>query len=79
MGLGVGVSTIEIEVVCFDIDEHRRRVETRKPDIPDFTLPTWEEVCSRNSEPWPRERVVIDTAGRAVEDCLAELRAALPG
>lgn len=77
VGLRAGVPTVEIETICSDIAEHRRRVETRKTDIPSFTLPSWDKVCNRRTEPWPRERTIIDTAGRSVEDCLAELQAAL--
>jgi len=77
VGLRAGVLTVEIEIICSDVAEHRRRVETRENDIPGLTLPTWEKVCSRWTEPWPREHIVIDTAGRTVEDGLAELQAAL--
>src|SRR6185436_18072433 len=40
----VRVKAIEIEVECSDVNEHRRRVETRTTDIPGFRLPTWDEV-----------------------------------
>src|SRR5262245_17954617 len=35
-------TAVEIEVVCSDIDEHRRRVEGRIADIQGARLPTWE-------------------------------------
>ena len=78
VAFGVGAPAIEIEVVCSNIAEHRRRVEARTSDIPGFTPPTWEKVCSRRSDLWRRNHVVIDTAGRSVEDCLVELSASLP-
>jgi predicted kinase len=78
VGLRAGVPTVELEIVCSDTAEHRRRVETRVTDIPGFVLPAWEKVCNRWTEPWPREHVIVDTAGRAAEDCVAELTAALP-
>jgi predicted kinase len=78
VGLSAGVPVAEIEVVCADPAEHRRRVETRAADIPGFALPTWEQVRSRRIDPWVRAHTVIDTAGRSVEDCLAGLLAALP-
>jgi len=74
VALGVEAPVVEIEIVCSDVTEHRRRVETRLSDVPGLRLPSWEEICNRRSEPWRREHVVIDTANRAVEDCLAELR-----
>jgi predicted kinase len=36
-----GVPFVEIEVLCSDPAEHRRRVETRAADIEGFRLPTW--------------------------------------
>lgn len=78
VGLRVSVPTVEVEIICSDAAEHRRRVETRKADIPGLKLPTWEDVCNRWVEPWPRVPIIIDTAGRTVADCLAELKAALP-
>jgi len=78
VALGVEVPVVEIEIVCSDALEHRRRVETRPSDIPGLTLPTWEKICNRRSEPWRREHVVIDTASRTVEDCLAHVRGLMP-
>jgi predicted kinase len=68
---------IEVEVVCSDPAEHRRRVETRVADIVGHTPPTWREVEEREYQPWPCERIVIDTAGRSLEESLTELNAAL--
>src|SRR5215469_2954300 len=42
-----GVRAIEIEVKCTDLNEHRRRVETRSNDIPGFSMPTWVDVVAR--------------------------------
>ncbi|WP_051335414.1 AAA family ATPase [Methylocapsa acidiphila] len=78
VALGVGVPFLEIEIVCSDAAEHRRRVENRVPDVPGLQLPDWEEICNWRAGPWPREHVVIDTANRAVEDCLRELRSLMP-
>ncbi|HKN34353.1 MAG TPA: AAA family ATPase [Terriglobales bacterium] len=66
-------TTIEIEIVCSDSQQHRQRVENRIPDISGLKLPTWDEVVSREYEPWPREHIVIDTAGRTVSDNVNEL------
>jgi predicted kinase len=78
LALGVKVTVLEVEVLCSDITEQRRRIEQRVPDIPNFKPPTWQTICNRQSEPWPREHIVIETAGRTVEDCLAELRNLMP-
>ena len=39
-----GVPLVDVEVVCSDAAEHRRRVETRTIDVPGLVLPTWEAV-----------------------------------
>ena len=73
---------IEVEVVCSDAIEHRRRVEARAPDLEGHRLPTWQDVLDREYEPWTRDRIVVDTAGRPVDPCvdalLARLSAAPP-
>jgi predicted kinase len=73
-----GAIFVEVLVICSDPIEHRHRVETRTTDIAGFTLPTWQEVLTREFKPWRREHIVIDTAGQTVEQSMAELRAALP-
>ena len=71
-----GVRAFEIEVTCSDVNEHRRRVEMRTSDIPGLRLPTWEEVIARDYHPWNREHLVIDTAGRTVEQNVVTVRRA---
>jgi predicted kinase len=63
---------VNIEVVCSDIHEHRRRVETRVSSVPGLKLPTWNEVENRRYDEWTDDRIVIDTAAD-VEKCMAEL------
>ena len=72
------VGAAEVEVICSDPQQHRQRVETRPADITGLKLPTWEEVVSREYEPWERQHIVIDTAGRSVAESVEELREALP-
>jgi predicted kinase len=67
----------EVEVICSDPRLHRQRVETRSGDIRGLKLPTWEEVVARDYEPWEREHIVIDTAGRSVAESIQQLREAL--
>lgn len=68
-----GTRHVEIEIVCSDETEHRRRVETRAADIAGHILPTWQEVCEREYEPWEAD-IVIDTAGQGIEASVSELR-----
>ncbi|MGH6939479.1 AAA family ATPase [Hypericibacter sp.] len=52
---------IEIEVVCSDAREHRRRVESRTVDVPGLILPSWASIQAHDYEPWMGSRLVIDT------------------
>jgi len=72
------VTAAEVQVECSDDREHRRRVDQRLEDAPGLNGPTWEDVVSRDYRTWDREHIVIDTAGRTVEQSVAMLRAALP-
>lgn len=54
---------LEIEIVCSDLDEHRKRVEGRSADIPGHQLPSWDDVIQLEFEPWDGEHLVLDTAG----------------
>jgi predicted kinase len=72
------VAGVEVEIECTDADEHRRRVEARFGDLPGLPALTWQDVVEREYHPWRRDHLVIDTAGRTVEQCVTRLRAALP-
>lgn len=73
-----GAAHVDVEVICSDPAEHRKRIETRASDIPNLHLPSWREVCDREYAPWPRgEALRVDTAGRDIEESCAELFTAL--
>jgi predicted kinase len=65
-----GVRVLEVETVCTDAAEHRRRVESRSADIPGHRVPTWDEVEARDYQPWDRERLVVDTGRLSAEECV---------
>jgi predicted kinase len=69
------VRFVDIEVVCSDVAEHRRRVEERTSEVQGLRLPTWAEVEDRYYEKWASERVVIDTARRPRHEVIPELLA----
>lgn len=69
------VLLIEVQVICSDEVEHRRRVEQRTPDIKGLIPPTWETVKNLNYETWDTPRVVIDTAFKSINDASDELQA----
>ncbi len=66
-------SFTNIEVVCSDTSEHRKRVENRKPTITGHKLPTWKDVENREYHSWCDERLVIDTAGKTVSESVQQL------
>lgn len=76
--LRAGVPLVEVEVVCSDPVEHRRRVETRHSDIAGHRPPSWAAVMGRTYEPWDGPDAVVDTAGREVDACVAAILAVLP-
>ena len=67
-------NVVEVEVVCSDPAEHRRRAETRIVDIPDLRLPTWQNILDRAYEAWDSPRIVVDTATAAANECVAAIR-----
>lgn len=61
-GQAVGAAVLEVEVVCSDVAEHRRRVQGRTSDVEGLVKPSWQQVMDRAYEPWTRDRLVVDTA-----------------
>ena len=51
-----------IEIICSDGEEHRRRVETRVADIPGHAVPDWESALRHEYEAWTEARLVVDAA-----------------
>jgi predicted kinase len=76
-GLRAGAEVVEVEIVCTDLEEHRRRIETRASDMPGLVLPDWDAVIRRDYRLWDRGHVTIDTARRSVASCLERVLAAL--
>ena len=69
----VGANFMNIEVVCTDKAEHKSRVETRDVGILNLKPTTWTEVLNRDYHAWQSPRLVIDTAGKSVEESVHEL------
>lgn len=74
---GQGVAFRNIEVICSDPLEHRRRIEEREVNIPGLVLPTWQQVLDREYHEWRVARLVLDTAGRSPKVCMDDLLARL--
>jgi len=62
-----GACILEVEVVCSDETEHRRRVEVRSSDIEGLMKPAWTAVMNREYEPWGREHLVVDSTTTSPE------------
>jgi len=74
VGARHAIGTVEVEVICSDPHEHRRRAETRTSSIPNLVLPTWQQILDRAYEPWDHPPLIIDTAGAHIEACVTNLR-----
>jgi len=77
VGLRVGARVVEVETICADVREHRRRIETRQSEVPGLFLPDWKAVIGRDYERWDRDHLTIDTASRGIEECARLVLAAL--
>jgi predicted kinase len=76
-GARAGAEVRWVEIVCSDLTQHRRRVETRVSDVPGLALPDWPAVIGREYHAWDDDRVVIDTAGQSVDESVEAILAAL--
>jgi predicted kinase len=57
-----GAALVEVEMICSDPAEHRRRVLTRATDVDGLVKPTWDDVLRREYHPWSRPHLIIDSA-----------------
>ena len=73
------VRLIEVEVICSDSVEHRRRVEERMSDIPGLTPPTWQAVMRHDFQPWDQARLILDTARLSPEQAIAVVERHIAG
>lgn len=68
-----GVPYLEIEIICSDKQEHQRRAENRISDIPFLSLPSWENIQSREFEVWSGRQLIIDTSQVSITEALAQI------
>lgn len=71
------VPVLEVEVVCPDAAEHRRRVETRAIDVPGLVAPTWQALLQRDYAPWEGAHLVVDTARSSATEAAQQIASAL--
>jgi len=64
-----GSAFVNIEVVCSDAAEHRRRIESRTSEVSGLILLTWHEVENREYHDWTQDRIIIDTTQHSEVAC----------
>lgn len=68
-----GTKSLEVEIVCSDLAEHERRLTSRPPDPSGAAPLTWQQVVARDYRPWHRDHLVIDSAGKTMDECVEEI------
>lgn len=74
VGLRTGIPVLEIETICSDMKEHRRRVEMRGAQVAGMPLLRWDQVIGRDYHAWNRDHLTIDTAREDVKTSVAQIR-----
>ena len=77
IGIRAGARVVEVETVCSNRDEHRRRVKSGASGVPGLILPDWEAVIGRDYHAWTRGHLRIDTAKLDVAVCVELILAAM--
>ena len=72
-----GAAYVNVEVLCSEAREHRRRVEARRSGVNGLGLPTWQDVIDRRYENWTVDRIVLETCGRSEQESVEDLLAAV--
>lgn len=72
-------SLLDVEIVCSNIDEHRRRVESRHSDVEGLALPTWAAVQARDYTPRTDAHLVLDTAVMSAREAAMRILAEVKG
>lgn len=65
-----GGDLVDIEIVCSDTVEHRKRVERRTSDIAGHPVPDWARVEARDYEAWESVDLRVDTATVSPEEAV---------
>jgi predicted kinase len=79
VGLRAGARVVEVETLCTDLVEHRRRVETRTSEVPGLIPPDWQAAIGRDYHPWERDHLILDTTRHSVPACIELILKLVPG
>lgn len=64
---------LNVEIICSDQAEHKRRIEQRRSDIAGLDLPDWNSVQRREYEVWSEARVALDSSKMSVNGCVRRI------
>lgn len=64
---------LNVEIICSDHTEHKRRIENRQSDIAGLDLPDWNSVQGREYEEWSEARVVLDSSKMSAKACVKRI------
>ena len=65
---------INIEIICSDKTEHKKRAELRTSEVKNLKLPKWNEIVNREYHTWQKQRIIIDTANKSIEECEKQIK-----
>lgn len=68
-----GARLVNVEIVCSDKIEHRRRLETRSSEIRGHVCPGWNEVEQRIYQEWTQDRLILDSSSLRVGESTAKI------
>ncbi|MDP3559020.1 MAG: AAA family ATPase [Legionellaceae bacterium] len=66
------VPFLEIELICSNLIEHQKRIETRDADIIGHQLPKWQNVQEREYELW-KPHLMFDTSKQTVDEIVKKI------
>lgn len=71
-----GSRWLQVEVVCSDVETHRRRAETRIITVEGLTPPDWDQIQKRHFSPWSPD-LRVDTSVLSVEESVETIMKSL--
>ena len=77
IGTAAGTRVIEIDTVCTDQNEHKKRVHTHIVNIEGLKPPNWVDIQKPEYDEWHRETTFIDTAGESFEQSIIRVLACI--
>lgn len=74
-----GTKALQVEVICTDRREHRRRVTERQAVSAGAGQPSWADVVARDYQAWDGTDLVADTARLSVAQAVENISALVAG